>query len=270
MKTIHCKVTPMIVLLSIFFLATGFCNANDDIKLAPFKHLGVDINCGLASYREDLVVPLGFDGIGLSLAIVSSRQSEKNLFSTRVRFGLGYMQNKYDHEALVVVQDIRLAWVKKFTATQRYGEFWSGISLPLQMNNLFWGSWDDAHLYWLTAYSMGAALHWRKGFSGNEQARIRIEFPIINWISRPPKYRYTKQEPTASFSYHYSEPNKSFNFATLNTYQALFIQALWQKIKKRSLLNIGLEFQYNHYSEPERIWGFNTMLIFSYQWRIGS
>ena len=63
MKTIHCKVISWIVLLLIFFLGTEFCFANDgDVQVAPFKHLGVDINCGLASYREDMVVPLGFDG----------------------------------------------------------------------------------------------------------------------------------------------------------------------------------------------------------------
>jgi len=138
------------------------------------------------------------------------------------------------------------------------------------MNNLFWGSWDDVHLYWLTAYSMGAAIQWQKRLSGNKQTLVRMEIPIINWISRPPRYRYTKQEPLASISYHYSEPNKSLNFATLDTYQAFFIQALLQKEKKRSLSNIGLELQYSHCSKPKSIWGFNTMLIFSYQWRIGS
>jgi len=98
------------------------CWANEgETQPVKFKHLGIAINCGLASFREDLVVPLGFDGIGISLAIISSRQTEKNSFNTRVQFGLGYMQNRYDHEALVVVQEIRLSWVKKFTVTERYG-----------------------------------------------------------------------------------------------------------------------------------------------------
>ena len=239
-------------------------------KPRELNHLGMNINCGLASYREDLVVPLGFHGVSFSLGAIYSRQTERNSLNARWRMGLGYLLNRYDHEAFIVVQEIRLSWLKKVTVPQRYGEFWGGICIPLQMNNLFWGSWDDAHLYWLTAYSMGTAFHWQKKIASNKQVLVRMEIPVINWISRPPRYRYTKQEPLDHLAYHFSEPNKSLHFETLDTYQALFIQVLLRKELKRSLLNLGIEFQYNHFSQPENIWGLNTLLIFSYQWRIGS
>ena len=271
MRSIHPLLSLWTVLFVIFIQGTNWSRANEN-KNEPRKlnHLGFNVNCGLASYREDLVVPLGFHGPGLSLGVVYSRQTEKNSLNTRWRFGLGYMQNRYDHEALIVVQEIRLSWLKKVTVPQHYGEFWGGICLPLQMNNLFWGSWDDAHLYWLTAYGMGAAFQWQKKISSNKQALVRMEIPVINWISRPSRYRYTKQEPLSHLTYHFSEPNKSLHFETLDTYQALFIQVLLRKEMKRSLLNLGIEFQYNHFSKPENIWGLNTLLLFSYQWRIGS
>jgi hypothetical protein len=259
------------VLLVFFILGTSWSKANEDEDL-PVKsnHLGINVNCGLASYREDLVVPLGFHGIELSLGVIYSRQAEKNFLNARGKFGLGYMQNRYDHEAFIVAQEIRLSWLRKVTTPQRYGELWGGICLPLQMNNLFWGSWDDAHLYWLTAYGTGAAFQWQKEISSNKKALVRMEIPVINWVSRPPEYRYTKQEPMNHLGYHYSEPNKSLHFETLDTYQALFVQVLFRKEKKKSLLNLGVEFQYNHFSKPEDIWGLNTLLLFSYQWRIGS
>jgi len=271
MRPIHPLLRSWTVLLVIFIQGTNWSWANEKEK-EPRKlnHVGFSVNCGLASYREDLVVPLGFHGLGLSLGIVYSRQTEENPLNARWRLGLGYMQNRYDHEALIVAQEIRLSWLKRVTTPQRYGEVWGGICLPLQMNNLFWGSWDDAHLYWLTAYGMGPAFQWQIEIPSNKQALVRMEIPVINWISRPSRYRYTKQEPMNHLTYHFSEPNKSLNFETLDTYQALFIQMLLRKEMKRSLLNLGIEFQYNHFSKPEDIWGLNTLVLFSYQWRIGS
>lgn len=259
------------VLLVIFIQGTNQSWAKE-AENEPYKlnHLGMNLNCGLASYREDLVVPVGFHGLGLSLGVIYSRQTETNILNTRWKTGLGYLLNRYDHEALIIVQEIRMSWVKKVIVHEQYGEFLGGISLPLQMNNLFWGSWDDAHLYWLTAYGIGAAFQWQKKISSNKQALIRMEIPVINWVSRPARYRYTKQEPMNHISYHFSEPNKSLHFETLDAYQALFIQVLLRKEMKRSLLNLGIEFQYNHFSQPKDICGLNTLLIFSYQWRIGS
>ncbi len=80
------------------------------------------------------------------------------------------MQNRYDHEALILVQEIRLSWLKKINVFEHYGKFSGGVCIPLQMNNLFWASWDDAHLYWLTAYDMGAAFQWQKQIFSNKQA----------------------------------------------------------------------------------------------------
>jgi hypothetical protein len=271
MRSNHTLMYLWTVFLVIAIHGTYRSWANEtDIEPRKLNHLGINVNCGLASYREELVVPLGFHGLGLSVGTLYSRESENNYLYARWRFGLGYMQNRYDHEALIVVQEIRVSWLKKVTIHKRYGEFWTGICLPLQMNNLFWGSWDDAHLYWLTAYGMGVAFQWQKKISSNKQTLIRMEIPVINWISRPSRFRFTKQEPMHHLTYHFSEPNKSLIFETLDAYQALFVQVLLRKYINRSLLNLGIEFQYNHFSKPEDIWGLNTLLIFSYQWRIGS
>jgi hypothetical protein len=257
--------------MAILIQGANWCRAQEE-ENPPIKsnHLGINVNGGLASYREDMVVPLGFHGIGFSLGVVYSRQTGKSFLNARLRFGVGYMQNRYDHEAFIVAQELRWSWLRKITIPERYGEFGVGICLPLQMNNLLWSSWDDAHLYWLTAYGMGPAFQWQKKVTSNTQVLVRMEIPIANLVSRPPKVRYRKQEPMDNLAYQYSEPNKSLHFETLNAYQALFFQALLRKELKRSLLNLGIEFQYNHFSKPEDIWGLNTLLSFSYQWRIGS
>jgi hypothetical protein len=264
---------PLSIAFVAFFIIIVLCEiswAQDIAKNSPpGKHLGFYFSTGIASYREDLIVPLGFHGPCLSLGGIYTLQYENNLIHIRLKIGLGHLENRYSHEAWVFMQDIRLSWLKNLKEHQKYGKFWGGISLPFQMNNLFIESWDDAHLYWLTAYNLAGALQWEKKVSLNNHLSIRIEIPFLGWISRPPSYRYDKQEPLNHFTYHFTEPNKSLHFETINTYRNIFIQMLLKREVQRSLLNVGFEFQYNYCRKTERIFGLNTLLVFSYQWGIG-
>jgi hypothetical protein len=140
----------------------------------------------------------------------------------------------------------------------------------MQMNNLFIFSWDEAHLYWLTAYNLALATEWQKKISQQFKASVRMEIPILGRISRPPIYRYNKQDALNHVSFHLTEPNKGLHFETLDDYRALFFQLLFKKEMRHSLLNLGLEFQYNYCRKPQKIWGLNTTVLFFYQWRIGS
>lgn len=233
------------------------------------QHLGIYVGSGIASYREDLLVPLGFHGLGLSLGSVYTRRTEKDLVHIRLRFGLGYLKNRYSHEAWVMMLEVRPSWLRKFAEHQLYGEFWGGICFPLQINNLFIESWDDAHLYWLTAHSLGVATEWQKKISGKSNAVFRVETPLLGFVSRPPEYRYKKQEALTHWTFHITEPNRSLHLETLNTYRALFIQMLFSREMLCSLFNLGLEFEYKYCSKPQKIWGLNTSILLSYQWRIG-
>lgn len=237
---------------------------------AGSQHLGIHFSSGIASYREDLLVPLGFDGPGFSLGGIYTRRTERNLVQLRFRVGLGYLKNRYSHEAWALMLEMRPSWVRKLAEHDRYGRFWGGISIPLQMNNLFLESWDDAHLYWLTAHSLAAALHWEKKVSQKDRAVLRMEIPFLSLVSRPPAYRYNQQEALTHWTFHFSEPNRSLHLETPSKYRALFIQILLRRQVRQSLLNLGLQFQYAYCRKPEKIWGLNTSILVSYQWRIGS
>jgi hypothetical protein len=233
------------------------------------KHLGLYLSTGIASYREDLIVPLGFHGPALLLGGVYTQQNESDLFHIRLRSGLGHLENRYSHEAWTLMQDIRLSWVRNLTNHPKYGRIWAGGSLPFQMNNLFFESWDEAHLYWLTAHSLAGAFLWQKRVSPKNDVSIRIEIPLFGWVSRPPAYRYAKQEALDHFTYHFTEPNTSLHFETIDTYRNVFIQMLFKREVRRSLLHIGLEFQSYYCRRPKKILGLNTFLVLSYQWRVG-
>lgn len=234
------------------------------------SYLGIQFNGGIDSYREDLLVPLGFHGPGISLGANYSRSKEKNLINIRLKFNMGYMRNRYSHDAVMLGLELRPSWIKKISFHPKYGELWGGISIPMKMNDVFIFSWDDAHLYWLTTYNLALATEWQKEISQKFDAAVRMEIPLFGWISRPPTYRYNKQDALNHFSFYFSEPNKSLHFETLENYRSLFIQMLFKREMRRSMLNFGLEFQYHYCRVPKKIWGLNTTLLISYLWRIGS
>lgn len=261
-------------ILAIFCITLAFCGrayaegvSRDSSR---WKRLGLSLSAGIASYREDLLVPLGFNGPAVFLGGVYTQQSGKNLVHIRLRIGLGVLENRFSHRAWALMPDIRMSWVRKMMVHNKYGEFLGGISIPLQMNNLFFESWDDAHLYWLTAHSIAGAFQWDKEVTSKYHASVRIEIPFLGWVSRPPTYRYTKQDPLNHLTYHITEPNKSLHFETIDDYRNVFMQLLLKRERGGSLLSVGLEFQYFYCSRPEEITALNTLLVFSYQWGVGN
>ena len=183
---------------------------------------------------------------------------------------MGYMKNRYSHEAVTLGLAFRPSWITKLADHKKYGEFWGGIGFPMQINDVFIFSWDDAHLYWFTAYSLAIATKWEKKISQKIDLVARMEIPLVGWISRPPTYRYNKQDALNHFGFYFSKPNRSLHFETIENYRALFFQSLFKKEMGRSILNLGFEFQYNYCRIPQKIWGLNTAILLSYQWRIGS
>jgi hypothetical protein len=264
---------PLIHTLAAFIVISAFAGqvtrAQEEGKSSIRGHyLGFHFDGKIASYREDLIVPLGFNGPGLSLGAIYTSHTENNLVHIRLRVGAAYLKNQYSHEAYVALLDLRPSWIRKLTQHRKYGEFWAGISIPLQMNNLIFESWDDAHLYWLTAHSLGFVTEWKKRITQQNNAVVRMEIPILSLVSRPQAYRYNKQDALNHFTFHFTEPNRSLHLETLDTYRGLFIQMLVRREIGHSLLNLGFEFQYNYCRKPQKIWGLTSSIIVTYQWRI--
>ena len=263
----HLK-TVLACSLTLVILDTAW--AQDHVHGAYHKkHLGPYLSLGIASYREDLIVPLAFHGPDFSLGAVFTQQNQTHLVHIRLRFGMGHLENRHSHEAWVLFQECRLSWVTKLIAHHRYGEFRGGVCIPLQMNNLFFESWDDAHLYWLTSYTAGTALLWMNDISPRNSVNIRLEIPLFGWISRPPAYRHAKQEPLNHWTYHFSEPNSNLHLETLDIYRGVYLEIVFGRQMGRSLFSAGYEFGYDYCKRPEPIRGMRHSIFASYQWSVG-
>ena len=126
------------------------------------------------------------------------------------------------------------------------GEFWLGVDMPLQMNNLYLESWDESHLYWMTVYSIGPTLGCNKNISSSDLLFIRLNFPLVSFISRPEEYRNTKQEALSEVGFHFTEPNKSLKLESFGSYfsAASGIQSRFLNYTHHCRLHICGEFNY--------------------------
>jgi hypothetical protein len=263
-------VCASVVLLAGQLLVCGPASAEAEQEPAKrTHHLGVLLGSGIASYREDLIVPLSFDGPAFFLGAHYTSQTEQRCLQIRLRFSAAVLENRYSHKAYAAGIELRPTWTKRLTGQGGGGQLWGGFGLPLQMTNLFIDSWDDSHLYWLTVHSLAAVLEYRSVIGPLGESSLSIELPVVGFVSRPPAYRHEKQEALNHWTYHFSGPNKSLRFEGLWEFQSPLVQIMIRRGSQGSLLRVGLELQLDHATEPEDIWGINTRIVATYQWRIG-
>lgn len=269
----HCGSVSMFCLVGILTAITvqpeHIQAGTGDDNGSRHHYIGLTTGGGIASYREDLLVPISFDGPGFIIGGYYSAQSERSQLNIRLKFGIAMLKNRFSHKAYAATLELRPTWMRKVHGHVQTDQLWVGLAFPMQMNNLFMDSWDDAHLYWLTTHSFAFAAEYRIADSRLGCPEVRFELPVLGFVSRPPAYRYQKQEAVSHLGYHFTEPNGAFDFEGLWEFQAPQLQIMMRRGSMNSHMRFGLEFELNHCREPEPMWGVTTILIFSYQWKVG-
>lgn len=268
-KSFFSLIISLIVTVIISFYSPIEVLADEAPKIEKPNHfLGIILGSGIGSFREDLIVPISFDGPVFLLGGQYTKKTSFSSFQIRFNFSAALLKNRFSHKAYAAQLGLRPSWTKLVWNNGADKQIWCGISFPLQMRNLLMDSWDDSHLYWFTTYSAAIVgeYHTHLPYFGN--SIIRLDLPIVGFISRPPDYRYQKQESLNHFSYHFSAPNSSFGFKGIWQYQSPVFQIMINRNSKGSLLNFGLELTFDHYSKPKDIWILSTGLLFCYQWKI--
>jgi len=214
------------------------------------------------------LVPLAFDGPAFGLGAVFADRRDDRLFRARLTISAGFPTNRFSHEAYALALDIRASWLQTVSGSLEAGRILIGAAIPLQMTNMFFSSWDDSHLYWLTSYMLGVTAGWEMQISDRLVTMLCLELPLLGFVSRPPPYRYEKQEPLKEWTYHFTAPNSRLHFESLGTYRSVSIEASLTKHLTASAYCIALEFDYHYCSTEMSAQTMNTRLTFSYLWGI--
>jgi hypothetical protein len=207
---------------------------------------------GLASFREDLLVPLAFSGIGTHLGGGYELRGRRHGFEADLSLGAAYALNRFDHRALGLNHELGLGYIHALARSDSCS-WWLGVGLRDETHLHLIESWDDAHGYWIASWALGPILHHDRQLWARGWLEARGEAGLFGLISRPPEYRFNKQDALTHVDFHF---NRSFDapewFSPLDA-QLLRLSAL---VRFRSSthhgqgLGLGVDFRFARAANP--------------------
>ena len=175
------------ILLAFAPGAIAFAEETETQKL---NTLDWNIGLELASFRDDLIVPLGFHGPGVIIGSSFQHNQGEWQFNFPLSYKFDFLINRFSHMGMAFSLDVSPSLLRTVSPGESLGNFKAGLALPFKINNYFPFSWDDAHLYWFTIRSAAVVIEWTTTTASKRAIALRIEFPLVSQISRPPTYRH--------------------------------------------------------------------------------
>jgi len=217
------------------------------------------IGLGYGGCRDDLLVPLAFRGPGLftGLSYTSSLGAWK--FEVEGRFKFDFVFNRFWHPGAILSHDL-IPRISRVISEGHRGRTTLGLSTPIESNNQFLFSWDDAHLYWLNIRSVQIDLSHQWKSKSDNLIDMKVSLPVLNFISRPKAYRYEKQDASLLWLGLYSpDEERDFKHVGMSQYQAYSLEISRKHQEKQVWWSLQLD--YDHYTDPEDVWVSSISLI---------
>lgn len=154
-----------------------------------------------ASARDDLLVPLTSTGSGLGLLGRYRLGIGSERFEAELALGAAVMFDRFDNPAIQLPYSVALAYAhvmqrSRTTMTQL------GATLRWQTEISYFEAWDDAHGYWLSLLALGPSLRHAYSLASNLALESRAEVALLGIASRPPSYRWNKQDALPHAEYY--------------------------------------------------------------------
>jgi hypothetical protein len=127
-----------------------------------------------------------------------------------------------------------------------------GGRVEMDQHNGLYFSWDEEHVYWLTAYSLAPRVAWRSD-GALDGATLALDVPLLALVSRPPRYPEGKRDPMWDPWFHLSGPHSGLTPTGLPHYAALHAGVEWPRRwwGHRFVLSYGLDL--SSYDAPARV-----------------
>ena len=245
---------------------------NDDLKepieirtlsSEPRNQIGIGLSLVHDQIRDDILCPLRWDGIGPGLKFSYTYAGRAWRHESEIRIFSSFLSNKYDHGALNFSLLLKYGFLREIIRHNQLGSIYLGGLLDWNLNDQYYRSWDEVHMYWLNAYELGPWLYWSRMF-GKRRHIVNGGFnlPIIILAGRPPKYRYYQFDKLVSVSDWFSTPHENMSVTSLHEYVAFELRLGYMyQTKRRICLTASLHSNYRSYSKPESFRSFTNMLF---------
>jgi len=215
------------------------------------RGFGYGLTLSFDQARDDLLAPVRWSGPGIGLRGSWTWGGSDVRHVLALSVPLSVFSNRYGHEAYALAPTVAYGYLKP-VAQGGSGSAWVGGRLRLDMFNGFYVSWDDEHLYWMTAYSLGPTAAWH-GQARRLTTWLGLDVPLVAAVSRPSADRLNQIDRLTKLGGHFLDTQRALRFATLPGYAALHATAGVVVPLAGRFLSISYDLDWSTYDSPSRV-----------------
>ncbi len=200
-------------------LAASRCAGTDSVP-GWGRGLGLGLVFTFTQSRDGLLAPLRWKGPGLGLQSSWTWGPSDATSSVGFDVHLSILSNRFGHRGYALAPELSYGYLRRVAEAGTGASGWAGGRLPVDLFNGFYESWDDEHLYWVTAYSVGPTVAWR-GRARGIAWWGGVDLPVLAAVSRPSADRLNQIDRLTKLSGHFVDTQKHLALATVPEYVAI-------------------------------------------------
>lgn len=223
-----------------------------------------------ASARDDLLVPVAATGLLLGLASRYRLGLASERFEAELGLSAAIMFDHYGNAAVQIPHTLALGYAH---VVQRSASalMMLGVNARWSTEISYFAAWDDAHGYWLSMLALGPTMRHAATIGQSVVLETGAELALLGLSSRPPRYRFNKQDALTQPGYYLDRLGDAEPFWLWDV-QALRVEALLRA--RTSHAAYGTGFGAGGYarlaraSEPEPYTVLYVGVLLDYGWQL--
>ena len=253
-------------------LAAAALGAAGSARAEARHSLGIGFGLRASTVRDDLLVPLSFAGSGLHVDVRYRGIAGPGLLSARAGIGARGEWTRFGQFGAALHHGIEATWHLGVYA----GETWRvavGPAVAHQADVHYLAEWDDAHGYWLGAQWLGASARVVHRAWDGWRLEATPTVGLVGFASRPPAYRFAKQDALDRVGFWLSTATSDERFATLADLQAIRVDlalrhAPFDASDAAGGWSFGVDARLSRYSAPATFVAVESVLYAAYAWEL--
>lgn len=237
----------------------------------PRHSLGGAVGIGVHSARDDTLVPLAHTGPRLALSPRYFGDLGFGLLFADGRFAMAYVLGAEGEEGLTSIWGLHAGLLFQLDAGANHA-LSLGPAFGWDNETFYFGDWDDAHAYWLGTLWLGPRMHNYRRLNERWRADFDVQIALLGFFSRPPAYRYHKQETSDDVLAYFEWPTHDLRPGWFGDFQVLRASIEFFRSKRRGPvptgLGLGVETSFSHASSPDDVLSFEALARCSYTWEL--
>jgi hypothetical protein len=237
----------------------------------PHHALGFTVDAGVASNRDDILVPRALSGPRFGLGATYAGLLGPGTLHAQLHIAASFVLDRDSYPGLSIDHALGADYVFDLGrgADTRFAV---GPALGADTDILAVSGWDDAHAYWIAMRWLGVS--WRAFAPAWRGSRwdLSVELPLFGLLSRPPSYRMNKQDAMNHLDFYFVDVQRDPQAVWLADVQQLRLALdLWQSRSSNFVTNgwaFGAETRFAHVVEPRSAFAFRLTLRFSATWEL--